>query len=300
MWGQIAAGVFRLKKAGAETFILWDGAQLVKGSSNDTSKSFPITSGGAFEIRVYFEGDECTKVSIIGNDRALVFANNQVKANGAIMSNEIDFAGAQLKLKNGTSYIYEGKVKLNKGQSVSSNAIDLSLFTENKVQNNIFSGSGNSTWTLMTLSTDYIIRLDAFSGFSYVCPINGYPDVIYMDGWSWAYSETGTGVVWSDDLLLPLVKTGATTYEGSCYVSPWGGDTKFYLTHPTTGKKVLLPNTNFTGPNISKNENSFLLPTTGGYHKIIVDLKDGVTISGDGNTVTPNSGTQFTLNYIAQ
>lgn len=300
MWGSIAAGVFRLKKAGTDAYILWDGNRILNGTTNDTGRSFPITAGGAFEIRIYFEGDECTKVSVMGSDRALEFATGQVKANGVAMNNEIDFAGAQLKLKEGTSYIYEGKVALTKGQSVTSDLVDLSLFTENKVQNNIFSGSGNATWTLLAPSADYIIRLDAFSGSSYACPVDGYPNAIYMDGWSWAYSETSTGVVWSDDLILPLIKTGGTTYEGSCYVFPWGGDVKFYLTHPSTGKKVLLPNTNFTEANISSAENGFLLPTSGGYFKIIVDLKEGVTLSEDGNTVTPNGSAPFTLNYTAQ
>ncbi len=55
MWGSTAAGTFQLKKAGEDRFVLWDGNQIASGSAYDASKSFPVTAGGAFEIRVYFE-----------------------------------------------------------------------------------------------------------------------------------------------------------------------------------------------------------------------------------------------------
>ena len=99
---------------------------------------------------MYFEGDECTKVSIISSERTLEFTNEQVKANGVILGNSIDFAGTQLQLKSGTSYIYEGEVELTKGETISSNTVDLSLCTPNK---DLFAGGGNTNWTL-TSSTD--------------------------------------------------------------------------------------------------------------------------------------------------
>lgn len=302
MWGSTAAGVFQLKKAGEDSYILWDGTQIINGSANDTSKSFPVTVGGAFEIRVYFEGDECTKVSIMSNERTLEFTNNQVKANGVIMSNEIDFAGGQLKLKSGTSYIYEGEVALTQRESITSNTVDLSLCTPNK---DLFTGGGNANWTLITSTGKYFIRLDAFGGSSYARPINGYPDAIYMYGWSWAHSETGTAQNWLIESALPLIRVdNSYVYEGTCYVFSWGGDVAFILTSPSSDTKIEVPNAYFDADSnaLSSNATHFLLPTAAGYYKVSVDLKDGITISEDGtNTVAPVNGSkQFTVRYTLQ
>lgn len=301
MWGSIAAGTFQLKKAGEDSFILWNGTQLTTGSAYDTSKSFPVTAGGAFEIRVYFEGDECTKVSVIGSERTLEFANEQVKANGVTLGNGIDFAGTQLQLKSGTSYIYEGEVELTKGETISSNTVDLSLCTPNK---DLFAGGGNTNWTLTSSTGKYFIQIDAFSGSSYARPASGYPDAIYMYGWSWAHSQTGTAQSWQADSALPLVRVGNSfVYEGTCYVFSWGGDIAFILTNPSGETKIELPNANFDANSniLNGNATHFTLPTVEGYYKVSVDLKDGITIS-DGNpaTVTPNGSGNFTLRYTLQ
>lgn len=296
MWGSTAAGVFRLKKGGADSFVQWNANKLEIGSTNNVSKSFPVTAGGAFEIRVYFDGDVCTKVQVNGADRTLEFNNDNVKVNGVPMTAQADFASAQLSLKSGSNYVYEsGEVQLTKGQSITSNVFDLSMFSTN---NDLFSGNGNPIWTLKALTGKYVIRMDAFSGAFYGCPVMGYPDVIYMNGWSWAFSETDNAVTWESSRVLPLVRTSGTTYEGTCYVFAWGGDVQFYLNHPSTGAPVSLPNANFIGSNIAGTPTGFLLPTTGGYYKVVVDLKEGVTIS-DG-IVTPKGSQKFTLTYVSQ
>lgn len=301
MWGATAAGTFQLKKAGKDTFVQWDGARFTNGSAYDAGKSFPVTAGGTFEIRIYFEGDECTKISIMSSERTLEFTNEQVKANGVVMGSGIDFAGAQLKLKNGTSYTYEGEVELTKGTSITSNTIDLSLCTPNK---DLFTGGGNTSWTLTATTGKYFARIDAFSGSSYARPASGYPDAIYLYGWSWAHSASGTAQNWQADNALPLVRVGNSfVYEGTCYVFSWGGDIAFILTNPAGNTKVELPNANFdANSNIfNGNPTHFTLPTAEGYYKVSVDLKDGVTVSeGNPSTVTPNGSSKFTLRYTLQ
>lgn len=296
MWGATAAGTFRLKKGGADSYVLWNGNQLTTGTSNDEQKSFPLTAGGAFEIRVYFENDVCTKVQILGSDRTLEFANNSVKINGAAMGQSVDFGGKPLTLQTGTNYIYESKVALEKGTTITSNALDLKTF---KPSTDLIAGSGNSSWSLTSFTGDYVVRMDVFSGACYICPTKGYPDVVYMNGWSWAATDTDNPVTWETNRILPLIRTSGTTYEGTCYNFGWGGSVQLYLNHPSQGKNIVLPNTDFTGSNIDKTPGSFLLPSAVGYYKVVLDLKEGVTISPDG-VVTPKGSQKFTLNYVAQ
>lgn len=296
MWGATAAGIFRMKKGGTDSFVLWNGTELANGTLNDVEKSFPLTAGGAFEIRVYFEDETCTKVQVLGSDRTLEFANNRVKINGAVMGSNVDFAGSALTLQAGTNYIYESKVALEKGKSITSAALELAGF---KPSADLISGSGNSSWALTSFTGDYIVRLDVFSGACYICPVKGYPDVVYMNGWSWAATDTDNPVTWEQNRILPLIRTSGTTYEGTCYNFGWGGSAQFYLNHPSQGANIVLPNTDFTGGYIDKTPGSFLLPTAVGYYKVVLDLKEGVTISADG-AVTPKGSQKFTLNYVAQ
>lgn len=298
MWGSTAAGVFRLKKGGQQGYILWDGNKIVESATDNKDMSFPLTAGGPFTIKAYFSGNKCTSVEVSGGGRAITFADNAITINGAPVTPSVEFSGNQLKLKPGTSYLYEGTVSLTQGQTISS-AFDLSSFTANP---DLFSGGGNSTWKLKTLSGQYTVRMDPFSGAFYACPLVGYPDVIYMDGWSWAMTASSTAVVWDPSQLLPLVRQSDGTYQGTFYDFGWGGDVKFYVVHPSTGINAFLPNTNFSSEyvNASGGNTSFKIPSAAGYFKVIIDLKDGISISSDGSTVTPKGSSKFTIDYAEQ
>uniref|UniRef100_A0AB33JIG4 Uncharacterized protein n=1 Tax=Prevotella sp. GTC17262 TaxID=3236797 RepID=A0AB33JIG4_9BACT len=297
MWGQTAAGTFRLKKGGEQKYILWDGNKIVESATDNTGKAFPVTAGGPFTIKSNFKNNVCTSVEIAGGGKSLVFSNGKVVVNGVPAAASILFANSTLPLKPGTSYIYEGTVNLKKGQTIAS-VFDLSSFTCNP---DLFTGGGNSTWTLKANSGSYLIRLDAFSGALYACPTTAYPDVIYMDGWSWAPTSTSTAVAWNAENVLPLVKTSRGTYEATFYNFGWGGDVAFYVTHPSSGATTRLPITNFNSGylNPSNGDTSFKIPAAAGYYKVVIDLKEGVNISAAG-VVTPKGTSKFSIDYVEQ
>lgn len=294
MWGSTAAGTFRIKKGGEEKYILWDGKQIIMSNTDDKSKSFPITAGANFEFKISFEGEQCTQVQITSPTRLLEFTNQGVKINGTVMGESVDFANNSLKKKEGTDYIYESTISLTQKQQITSTSLNLATFA---VNSDLFSGKGNSSWTLEAYSGTYIIRVDAFSGAFYACPQEGYPNFLYMNGWSWAASETSNPVTWDNSQALPLVKVSDYIYEATFYVFAWGGDVAFNVKQPTGSANLLLPNTNFTGSFVNSVPNSFLLPTGAGYYKVRIDLKDGITIGND-NTITPNSSKKFTIDYL--
>lgn len=291
MWGSTAAGVFRLKQAGTGNYILWDGQRIVQASADDAAKSFPVTAGGAFTIKANLTAGTCTSVEITGSGKSLIFANNKVTVNGTVAAPSIGFSGNTLNLKAGASYIYEGTVTLQKGQKIYSD-FDLSGFTCNP---DLFNGGGNSTWTLTAASGTYYVRMDVFSGAFYACPVGGYPDALYMDGWSWAPTESSTAVVWDAQNVLPVVRTIGNRYEGTFYDFGWGGDVAFYVTHPSSGNSYRLPNT-FFNSHVGGSAGSFLIPSGAGYYKVVIDLKDGIDIAADG-TVTPKGDAKFTITY---
>lgn len=293
MWGSTAAGVFRMKQAGTDNYILWDGHRIVQRAGDDASMSFPVTAAGAFTIKASFSAGTCTSVEITGSGKSLVFANDKVTVNGVVAAPAIGFSGNTLALKAGTSYIYEGTVTLQKGQKIYSD-FDLAGFTCNP---DLFNGGGNSTWTLTAASGTYNVRMDVFSGAFYACPVGGYPDALYMDGWSWAPTESSTAVVWSADNVLPLVRTSGNRYEGTFYDLGWGGDVAFYVTHPSSGNSYRLPNT-FFNSYVGNNAGGFLIPSAAGYYKVVIDLKDGINVAADG-TVTPKGDAKFTIDYVA-
>lgn len=297
MWGSTGSGVFRLKKGHSNSYILWDGNKLETSTTDNKAHSFPLTAGGPFTIKAYFTNDVCTSVEISGGGKALTFKNNEVVVNGVPAAQAINFSGNQLSLKPGSNYIYEGQVHLKQGQVVSSD-FDLSGFTANP---DLFNGSGNATWTLKSTSDAYLIRMDPFSGAFYACPTSAYPQVIYMDGWSWAATSSSNAIAWDTSQVLPLMRTASGTYEGTFYDFGWGGDVAFYVTWPGSGTSTRIPITNFTNAylNPSNGDTSFLLPSGAGYYKVIVDLKEGINISSTG-VVTPKGTSKFTLNYVAQ
>ena len=296
MWGSTAAGTFRLKKGGTGEYILWDNGKIVESATDDKTKSFPLTAAGPFTIKANFTDGKCTSVDVSGGGKSITFTNEKVIVNGTPAAASINFAGNKLSLKAGTSYIYEGQVKLTKGQTIASD-FDLSTFTTNS---DLFNGNGNSTWIMKSFSDTYTVRLDPFSGNFYACPTSGYPNAMYMDGWSWAPNESSNAVTWDGDNVLPLVQTSTGVYEGTFYDFGWGGDICIYLTWPGTGKSLRLPAANFSSSYVNSVETgSFNLPAGVGYYKIVIDLKDGVTINAD-ETVTPKGSSKFTLNYVAQ
>ena len=185
---------------------------------------------------------------------------------------------------------------MQRGQVVNSE-YELSGFTCNT---DLFCGEGNPTWTLKSVGDTYFVRMDIFSGELYACPTGAYPEVIYLDGWSIG-PNSDKSIVWDAENVIPLVRNGSK-YEGTFYNFGWGGDIKFYLTWPGTGTSVVLPSSNF-GSNEYLNPNggdgSFTIPGGTGYFKVVVDLKDGVSISSNG-TVSNKGKQTFSLDYAAQ
>lgn len=296
MWGSTAAGVFRLKKGGTGEFILWDGSKIMESKTDDKSKSFPLTAGGPFTIRANFTNGTCSSVVVSGGGKSVIFSNDNVVINGTKITPEISFAGKQLKLQSGSSYIYSGEIKLSKGQTISS-VFDLSPFATNP---DLFSGQGNPTWTLKSASDTYSVRLDPFACSFYACPVSGYPVALYMDGWSWAPTETSTAVVWDAANVLPLVETSAGVYEATFYDFGWGGNACLYMKWPGKGEATRLPLNNFNSSYIeSLSDRSFLLPSGVGYYKIVVNVGSGFTINADG-TITPKGNTKYTLDFKKQ
>ena len=298
MWGSTAAGTFRLKKGGTDGYILWDGSKIVESAKDDKEKSFPLTAAGPFTIRVNFTGDECTSVEVAGGGKSVTFKKDgEVVVNGTATGASIAFCGSSLKRKAGSSYVYEGKVKMQKGEMITAGC-DLSSFTCNT---DLFSGLGNSTWTLLSPSDTYSIRMDLFSGAFYACPTGGYPNFIYLDGWSLG-ATNASAIVWDADNVIPLVRKG-TKYEATFYDFGWGGDCAFYLRWPGTGaNKAVLTSTHFAPSdylNSSVSSTSFLLPSGAGYYKVVIDLKDGVNVADDG-TITNKGSDKFTIDYVEQ
>ena len=207
-----------LKKGGTGEYILWDNGKIVESATDDKTKSFPLTAAGPFTIKANFTDGKCTSVDVSGGGKSITFTNEKVIVNGTPAAASINFAGNKLSLKAGTSYIYEGQVKLTKGQTIASD-FDLSTFTTNS---DLFNGNGNSTWIMKSFSDTYTVRLDPFSGNFYACPTSGYPNAMYMDGWSWAPNESSNAVTWDGDNVLPLVQTSTGVYEGTFCDFGWG------------------------------------------------------------------------------
>ena len=297
MWGSTAAGTFRLKKGGADSYILWNGQKIVVSGKDNRDMQFPLTAAGPFTIRANFAGGECESVEVAGGGKAVSFGKDgSVVVNGVKMGASIAFCNSTLQRKAGTSYIYEGKVKLTKGQVITSQ-FDLSGFKGNS---DLFKGIGNSSWTLTSASDTYYVRMDPFAGELYACPTGAYPDFIYLDGWSLG-PNADNDIVWSAENVIPLVRNGSK-YEGTFYDFGWGGDIKLYLSWPGDGKTITMPSSNFTGCeylNAAGGNGSFTIPSGTGFYKIVVDLKEGVVVGEDG-TVTNKGSQPFTLEYVAQ
>lgn len=297
MWGSTSSGVFRLKQPSTGKYILWDGKNIVMSNTDDKSKSFPVTDKGNFTIRAEFEKGVCTMVKVSGSGKSLTFSNGKVSVNGQEMQSSITLNGQQLNMKQGNNYVYEGVLNLKEGQKISA-PFSLASF---KGSTDLFDGVGNETWTLKTASDKYYIRLDLFNGEFYACPLSAYPQFIYLDGWSLAPREDANDIVWNAEKVIPLARTAAGTYEGTFYNFGWGGDVAFYVTHPRSGKSLRLPNAAFNSKftNAGSGPGSFRIPSTAGYYKVVIDLKEGIEIKPNDEVVKKGSA-PFTLDYIAK
>ncbi|MCD7936795.1 MAG: hypothetical protein LUG98_08050 [Tannerellaceae bacterium] len=276
MWGEIASGEFRFKRGGEEYYLLWDGSAIIEGSSNDVSRSFYTSAGGPLEFRIYFDGDECTGVRLSDTQRSLEFEPAGIKINGIQVTEQIDFAGNTLSLKPGTNYIYESAIVLKQGEAIVSRDMDMSRLMGDT---DLFTGIGNTSWSLTGPQGTYTIRIDLFKGSFYACPLDGYPSVIYLNGWSWSKNASSDAVTWDADYELALTNNGNNVYETTLYNWGWGGTFTLSATHPySETERTHIPVALFDTEYASGTE--FTLPSGVGVFRISVDLRDGLTISG--------------------
>jgi len=304
MWGNTVAGVFRLKKAGQAQYITYVNGQIATTSANSLDNNFPIPVAGQFNIRVM--ADETGITSVIAFDNGLMktleFKNGAVMLNGLLAPPSISFAGSPLSLVPGNYFLYQGTIDLTNGQSVTADGIDLSALY---CDNDAFSGGGNRTWQVVAPTSTYYVRIDAFSGHSYIRETTGYPTAIYMDGWCWKKYPGDPRSNWNSGTEMSLYRVGtANVYEATCYIQPWAGDIKFFAIPSTVdniypGGVISAQYFNIDKSQIMTDNVGILLPVPddpdGLYYKISVDLKDGMTTDADGNYVPV--GAKFTCTF---
>ncbi|MDR0542754.1 MAG: hypothetical protein LBH19_11180 [Dysgonamonadaceae bacterium] len=321
-WGAINAGSFRFKKGGAEEYILYRNHTIVAEGSDDMTASFSTSVDGHVGIKVYYDGTKYTKVSVEEMDwdgnvlKSLDYLlDGALNVNGTPVPTAITFAGGALSLKEGTSYIFEGKVNLSNGADIT--ALGANLATAN-ADPDVFSGQGNTTWKVTGNTGEYIIRIDPFASTIYACLMGGYPAAIYMDGWSWAKFAGDPGVVWNPERRLSLQRKGDTNiYEGTFNYRGWGGDVNFWYgdyTDPDLSKKRFLLK-NFNGITTGTSLTNMKVPVDGADSelnvniKVSINLQDGFTFDAaseeagpDGPVfvVTPANDKKFTVTFTKQ
>jgi hypothetical protein len=305
MWGNINPGSFRFKIGGREEYILYKENIIAVGTTNDESASFITSAGGPFTVKLFYDGTNYTAVSLESEVRSLEFlVNGNININGSPAPAAVNFAGADLSKKAGSLYVYEGTVNLTKDQNVTAQGTDLTTANPDP---DVFSGKGNATWKVSGSTGAYTIRIDPFASTIYACKQTGYPDVIYMDGWSWAKFEADPTVVWNPEARLCLYRESETSfiYEAVFFNNGWGGDVSFWASYYQTdaeyGKKIIASKY-FDGVTVAGD--GLLIPAAAGYYRISVDLKDGFTFSDepDGNylLLLPTNNKKFTVTFTAQ
>lgn len=306
MWGNIVAGVFRFKKAGAEEYITFNGSELVVGA-DDKAKSFVVTDGGTYTIKVFGDATSITKVRLEDGTKMLEYSNEGIFINGVKATASMSFAGNSLDLVPGNYFLYEGTMNLTKDQSISSMGVNLSTAF---CDPDVFTGKGNNTWTFVKPTGAYYIRIDAFSGNIYVRNNVGYPEAIYMDGWSWGKHVDDPRNAWEPVSRLCLYRVGTSNvYEANFYLYPWGGDISFFAA-------PAIPDTDFAnreifakyfdGVTLAGTNMALPKPADAGAYKVSVDFKDGFTFDVnqvDGTTnnylIQPVNGKKFTVTFTA-
>lgn len=302
MWGNIVAGVFRFKKPAADQYILYTAGQITPGTTNDEVSSFVVTAGGPFTIKVFSDGTNVTKVSLESDTRKLEYTSQGIYINGAL-SSSVTFAGTALSLVAGNYFLYEGTMTLTKGQSITAQGIDL---TKAFSDPDVFTGGGNSTWSMKQETGSYLVRIDPFLGNIFVRQETGYPTAIYLDGWCWGKYDADSHS-WNQESMMTLYRVGATNvYEGTMYILPWGGDVAFFaapFSNPDASKMEIYSKY-FDGVTVAGNGLLLPVPDPAAYYKVSVDLKDGFTwdmvnMDGTNYTIIPTNDKKFTVTFTA-
>ena len=304
MWGNIVAGVFRFKMPGAEEYILFSNGQITEGTTNDEASSFVVTAGGPFGIKVFSDGTSITKVSLESETRKLEYTRDGIFINGAAVGTTLTFANSALTLVPGNYFLYEGVMTLTKDQVINAEGIDL---TTAFCDPDVFSGKGNSSWTVIQETGDYLVRIDPFLGNIYVRHEAGYPSVIYLDGWCWGKFADDSHS-WNPDTRMTLYRVGTSfVYEANMFILPWGGDVAIFaapVSDPDYSKKEIFSKY-FDGVTMSGHGFLLPVPAESAFYKVSVDLKDG--FSFDTNTmdeetnflVVPTNDKKFTVTFTA-
>jgi len=177
MGGQTSAGVFRLKKAGQEEYIVYSAGQIVITNDNSLDNNFSISVDGKFSIEVTADETGFTSVKAFDDEsgKNIEYQNGKVLINGVPANSSIGFAGGMLNLVPGSYFVYQGTIDLTNGQSVTGDGIDLAALIPDE---DVFDGRGNTTWTFKGPTSSYYVRIDAFSGYTYIRETTEYPTAI--------------------------------------------------------------------------------------------------------------------------
>ncbi|HLN72294.1 MAG TPA: hypothetical protein VK205_03310 [Prolixibacteraceae bacterium] len=298
MWGNIVAGVFRFKLPGVEQYVTFSGGKIVVGA-DDKAASFVVTDGGTYTIKVMADGNTFTKVRLDDGTKTLEYTNEGIYLNGALVVPTMTFANKTLNMVAGNYFVYDGTMDLTKGQSITAQGVNLATAF---CDPDVFTGKGNSTWTVIQESGTYFVRIDAFSGNIYVRKESGFPDVIYLDGWCWGKYEDDAHN-WNPPTRMTLYRKGTTNvYEATMYILPWGGDISLYAAVPeaTDAGKMQFYAKYFTGVENLDNNIKLPVPAASAFYKVTVDFKDGFTwdkenLDGTNFTLVPTNGKKFTI-----
>lgn len=306
MWGSIVAGLFRFKKAGVEQYITFSGSQIVTGADNK-DKSFVISDGGPYTIKLFSDGTNITRVRCEDGTKMLEYTNEGIFINGVKATPSMSFAGKPLTLVPNNYFLYEGTMNLDKDQSITSSGVNL---TTAFCDPDAFTGKGNATWTFVKPTSEYYIRIDAFSGNIYVRNNKGYPEAIYMDGWSWLKHADDPKKDWEPSSRLTLYRVGTTNkYEAQLYINPWGGDVSFFAAPAIVGtdfadREIFAKY--FEGVTMAGTNMLLPKPAEPTYYKVSVDFKDGFTWDTnqkDGTTnnylIVPTNSKKFAITFTA-
>ncbi|MDR0863837.1 MAG: hypothetical protein LBO74_02755 [Candidatus Symbiothrix sp.] len=317
-WGNMTANPFRFKLGGKEQYILYRNHTITLENGDDKTAAFATSVGGHVNIKVYHDGTVFNKVSIEeitwedgSVTRSLDYLlDGGLNINGSSVPTALTFAGSPLSLKDGTSYIFEGTVNLENGANITAAGVNLSTANPDP---DVFTGKGNATWKVVGNSGNYLVRVDPFASTIYTCQLGGYPNVLYMDGWSWAKLAGDPGIVWNPEQRMSLQRKGTTnTYEGTFHYRGWGGDLNFWygdLNDPDISKKRFLLSY-FDGITTATSLTNLTIPGVGsdgydGYFKVTVNLQDGFTFGtaeedgpdGPVFVIDPANGKKFTITF---